>query len=139
MDTNPIAEEAENIVNEAVLALITPWVGECLACYVARQLNQFGCDSTHRFALYYRDMCAPGATALLDRLAAMGACCCDCEMLLNAYEIAERFWKPGTWLPGTDGGGEWREPEPPEKDPPCWGVRRGSTKPCTIWERIVRG
>lgn len=120
------------------MALVIPRVGECLACYVARQLNLFGCDSTHRFILLYRDQRASRASTLLERLSAMGAYC-DCETFLNAYELAERFWKPGAWLPGADGGEEWWDPEPPEHDPPCEGVRRGSTKPCTIWERIVRG
>lgn len=97
MDTNPIAEEAENIVNEAVTALVTPWVGECLVCYVARQINQFGCDSTHRSILLYRDHRAPRSMALLERLSAMGAYS-DCETFLNAYELAGRFWKPGAGL-----------------------------------------
>ena len=52
-------------------------------------------DTRTRFdeeAEIYRDRTAPRATALLDRLSGMGACCCDCEMFLNAFALTHRPW-----------------------------------------------
>jgi hypothetical protein len=56
-------------------------------------------------------MRAPRATALVDRLAWRGGCCCDCEIILNVY----------TDYPATD------------RILPCAGVSRaGSTQPCQL-------
>lgn len=119
MNTQSIADDAEQIVQDTVTALLIPITGECLACYVLRQLNTFGCDGTHRLARTFRDLTAPRATALEDRLASMGACCCDCELFMNAYQPAQ--------LEGAL-----------RSQPPCHGVRRGSTQPCINWARIRR-
>lgn len=138
MDPTSITEQAERILHDAASTLITPTAGECLACFVARQLDEFGCDNTHRFAAHYRDSVAPRATALLARLSAMGACCCDCEMFMNTYQPATRFWTQAHESADSDDCDEWADPEPPDTMPPCATTRRGSTKPCANWERIFR-
>ncbi|WP_157486903.1 DUF2695 domain-containing protein [Leucobacter salsicius] len=119
MNTTSIADVAEQIVQDTVSAMVQPNAGECLACYVLRQLNTFGCDGSHRFSRAFRDLTAPRATSLEVRLASMGACCCDCEIYMNAYESAQRDWES-------------------RPQPPCCGVRLGSTQPCGNWVRIRR-
>lgn len=138
MEPELITERAEQIVRDAAEAFRNPGPGECLACFTARQLDAFGCDGTHRFAVHFRDRTAPRATALLRRLAAMGACCCDCEMFMNAYEPAARLWTPGrrTSREDEDGVEEWEDPQPPSTLPACSTVPRGSTAPCDNWNRI---
>src|SRR3954463_9858356 len=82
------------IVNE-VESYLRNWVAEvsklrdkeCLCCYVARLLDEFPCDGSHRHAIRYRDAMAPHATALTKRLRDVGACCCDCELFLNGYQL----------------------------------------------------
>lgn len=139
MDIQPILQTAHNILRDAESDLLTPDAGECLACFVARQLEEFGCNGTHRFAILYRDRTAPRATALLKRLSHMGACCCDCEIFLNAYGLSHRFVTPGYWYNDSAGSEEWEDPEWPEVLPKCHRVRRGSTQPCEVWERCYRG
>lgn len=134
MDRELIENEAEQILLESSHALLTPKPGECLVCYVDRQVAEFGCDNTHRFAAAYRDLAAPRATALLRRLAALGACCCDCEMFMNAFHPASRLWTGGYWQPGSDGYDTWVDAEPPARMPSCTGVRRGSVQPCANWD-----
>lgn len=147
MNTKSIADVAEQIVLDTVSAMTMPHAGECLACYVDRQLSSFGCDGTHRFAQKFRDTTAPRATALEYRLADMGACCCDCEIFLNAYRPTYQVWiayrsvvlragRGGSTanLPDVDEAQDW-ETGP---RPPCLGVRRGSTQPCAVWERNRR-
>jgi hypothetical protein len=117
MTTVPeIVAEAETYVRVLADEVTRPLAGECLCCYVARQLGEFDCDGTHRHAERYRDAVAPRATALVDRLRSVGACCCDCELFLNGY------WP-------THGA---------EPLPACAGVRRGSVRPCSKWERLRR-
>ena len=119
----PIVAEAEAFVRDLSEQLLEPWPGECLCCYLARELMTVGCDGTHRHTLRFRDTTAPRATGLVPRLAELGACCCDCEVLINAYELAV----------------------PPRGDedgylelPPCRLVRGGSTQPCANWMRMRR-
>src|SRR3954464_4789015 len=87
-----IAAEAEGFVRGLANELTRPHDHECLCCYVARMLDQFPCDGSHRHALRFRDLTAPRATALLDRLSQVGGCCCGCELFLNGY-------RPRTWSP----------------------------------------
>jgi hypothetical protein len=104
------ADAAERELAELSQRLTEPGKRECLRCYLMRMLNAFGCDNTHRWAARWRDLRAPRATALLDRLADCGGFC-DCEVLFNVY--------PG--YPETD------------RILPCAGVSRaGSTQPCTL-------
>ena len=124
----PIAREAEALVRQLADDLTRPHEHECLCCYVARMLDQFPCDGSHRHAERYRDAAAPRATALLDRLSRVGACCCDCELFLNGY-------LPRILVESRD-----LELELDYADlPACSGVRRGSIRPCSNWVRLRRG
>jgi hypothetical protein len=103
--------------------LTTPRSTECVFCYVDRMLEEFGCDNTLRWAVQWRGMRAPRATALEARLAQRGGYC-DCEIFLNG-------WTPSAGAVGYDEESDewrWREPRPP-----CQGARRGSSQPCVLW------
>ncbi|WP_209373495.1 DUF2695 domain-containing protein [Brevibacterium renqingii] len=151
MDKNTLDSDVRTIIDGASARLLAPRPGECLVCYVFRQLGEFGCNGTHRFAEGYRDRTAPRATALLERLGSMGACCCDCEMFLNAFTLAHKPWitsMPFGELIGTrfdrdeavDLRGAFGIDEPPSSTVYlcCRLVRRGSTQPCGNWSRIRR-
>ncbi len=135
--TPPIVGEAESLVRSLATDLTEVRRGECLSCYLDRQLATFGCAG-HTHALRYRDTVAPRATALLDRLGDLGACCCDCELFLNGYQLHRRFWTPEREVE-QDGFTVLIEAEEPDEAPPCAGVRRGSVRPCSNWVRIRRG
>lgn len=123
----PIVEQAEEFLRELATELVAPRPGECLSCYVARMLDDMPCDGSHRHALRYRDAVAPRATALVERLRQVGACCCDCELFLNGYELRAAFFPDG-------------DPDAVlDELPTCSGVRRGSIRPCCNWVRIRRG
>ena len=151
MDKNTIDNDVRTIIDEETARVFAPRPGECLACYVFRQLGEFGCNGTHRFAEGFRDRTAPRATALLARLSSMGACCCDCEMFLNAFTFAAKPWitsMPFGEVIGTPFASEeaidMRErfgiDEPPSTKLYlcCRLVRRGSTQACGNWARIRR-
>lgn len=151
----PITTEAETFVRSLLDDWLAPHPHECLACYLDRAVDAFGCGGDLRLAQHYRDLLAPRATALEQRLEAGGGYC-DCEVLMNAVEPARRLWEsPPRMLPvaptATDDDGDdealgedvdWcddeyddaPELEPPLTMPPCTGVRRGSTQPCDNWE-----
>lgn len=101
-------------------ALATPLPVECVACYVWRMLDEFGCNATLRWARRWRDARAPRATALEHRLARRGGFC-DCELFLNVWVSSAS--------PMVEASG--RRYEPPRG--PCRGVRRGSSQPCHLW------
>lgn len=67
-----------------------PLPGECVVCFVHRQLGEFGCDDTHRFAERFREQTAPRATALIPRLRGMGAEHCDCQLFREVFTFAPR-------------------------------------------------
>ena len=126
---------AETMVEqlEAELRLLAdtatrPRPAECLACFVARMLDEFGCDSTLRWAQRFRDARSPTATGLERRLGSMGGFC-DCEIFLNGLQLARHVLVRDVH---TD------ELEPPEELPDCAGVRRTSTRWCANWERQGR-
>jgi hypothetical protein len=130
----PIVDEAEGFLRQLAGELTRPRENECLCCYVARLLDEFPCDGSHRHAFRYRDTMAPRATALAARLRQLGACCCDCELFLNGYEL--RSSSP-----------DYADNELVDDDdaacgvdalPRCEGVRRGSVQPCRNWVRIRR-
>lgn len=139
MDTENVFDTVQEILRDARAELVDPHDGECLLCFVARQLDEYGCNGTHRFAEHYRDRNAPRATALIGRLSRMGACCCDCEVFLNAYGLSERYLTPGYWTTDAQGWDEYVEPQGPASPPPCEGARRGSTQPCGVWQRRYHG
>jgi hypothetical protein len=124
-----IVEKTEEFLRELAADLVQPRPGECLNCYIARMLDDMPCDGSHRHALRYRDALAPRATALLERLSQVGACCCDCELFANGYQLRADFFA---------------DADPDDSDvvldelPPCAGVRRGSVRPCRNWVRIYR-
>ena len=105
-----------------------PHPRECFVCFVDRMVMAHGCSNRLQWLRLWRGRAAPRATALERRLAAKGACCCDCEILLNAYvrrADAERLRFR-----------DWEEDplaRPREPPPPCLGVGRGSAKPCGLW------
>lgn len=135
MDVERIAAESIEIVRDAALRILRPQPGECLLCFVYRHIGEFGCNSTHRFTLHYRDHMAPRATALLNRLASIGARCCECEIFFNAFEPADYLWTPERWVEDPAGQEYFEEARVVLPLPPCTGVRRGSTQPCANWQR----
>jgi hypothetical protein len=98
---------------------------------------EFGCDNQLRWAGRFRDLQAPRATGLEARLGRVGGFC-DCEIFLNGFELAPELWvRPE---PVEDDGIVFQgDPHHPEPLPPCRGVRRGSTRGCTLWVRLRRG
>ncbi|MGY2875385.1 hypothetical protein ACVW00_002575 [Marmoricola sp. URHA0025 HA25] len=113
-----IDQEAEAIVRALADRATAPRPRECLACFVARMLEEFGCDCTLRFARHYRDVRAPRASGLERRLGSMGGFC-DCEIFLNGLQRADLS----------------REEDPAPPPPPCRGAQRGSTQACGLWMR----
>lgn len=113
----------ERELHEASRELTEPRAGECLPCYVYRQL-EFGCHGL-RWAARYRDLRAPRATALERNLMSKGAGC-DCEIFYNAYTYREAHL-----VEDPETGDRDFPTEPPE----CLGVGRGSTQPCGLWTR----
>lgn len=136
----PAVQDAERILADASQALLQPDHGECLLCYVHRMLLDFGCNTRLRFATRYRDVRAPRATALERRLARLGGFC-DCEILLNGYELRLEHHDSDPWSALVDEFTETAdladdpaETEQPSPGPlPCTGVRAGSTQPCSLW------
>ena len=122
-----IVDEAETLVRQLAEHFTQARGDECLCCYVWRMLDDFPCDGSHRHAYRYRDLRAPRATALRERLSRVGACCCDCEIFMNGYTLRagqDLLEQVDTGLATL---------------PPCQGVRRGSVQPCRNWARIRRG
>ncbi len=101
--------------------LTQPQPRECLHCYVYRML-EFGCTGL-RWATRYRDLKAPRATALSERLMSKGAGC-DCEIFMNGWSLQRTYQ---VWDPETE------EYDYPDELPACKGVRAGSIQPCGIW------
>ncbi len=132
MSDSGTVSEVERFVRDLADDLTHPRAQECLACFVARMLNEFGCDETLRFARRYRDVAAPSATALERRLGDKGGFC-DCEIFLNGYALDRSFWTPEREVESETGCAEIIDAEPPPTTPPCAGVRRGSSRPCTNW------
>jgi hypothetical protein len=139
----PVIDEAETLVRDLAAELTSVHDGECLCCYVARQLSEYPCDHTHRHAIRYRDAKAPRATGLLERLSRVGACCCDCELFLNAYEPDPRLDAAESdryagYVAAVVVAAPWVSLLP-DRPVACAGVRRGSVRPCGNWVRLRRG
>ena len=129
MSENAVVDEVEEFLRGRSRELTTPRPGECLACFVARMLRSFGCDTTLRWAQEFRDQRAPKATALERRLEDMGGFC-DCEIFLNGISMVDRLLATN---PATGEPERW-----PQQLPSCEGVRLGSTRWCGVWERVRR-
>ena len=111
---------AEGALREVLRELTDPLPRECLFCYVYRML-EFGCPPDRlTWARRWRDLRAPRATNLEQRLGARGGFC-DCEIFLNG-------WQPRDLVLDENGDDAY-----PAVMPPCPGVRRGSTQPCSLW------
>ena len=134
MDTESLVTETERELRILSTALTDPHDGECLLCYVNRML-EYGCTGL-RWAVRYRDLRAPRATALERRLGRRGGYC-DCEIFLNGYEPAHELWTPEREY-DEDGVTCIDDAEWPEQLPACRGVRAGSTQGCTLWVRQRR-
>lgn len=132
-----ISFETESFLRPLSDEMVRPQHTECLPCFINRMLDQFGCDTTLRFALWYRDARAPRATALSRTLGDAGGYC-DCEILMNATQPAAQLWTKRRWIEDADGYEEYIEPEPPATMPSCEGVRGGSVQPCALWSRYAR-
>ncbi len=111
MDT-PLDEHAELLVRDIARRWLQPQPRECLACYVWRMLEEFGCAGTLRFAAGFRDARMPRARALERRLQNAGGFC-DCEVLHNAVREAVTF--------------------PDDARPVCRGVTPRTIQPCALW------
>ena len=69
MDDVAIDEQAVWLIRSMARRLTQPRAGECLVCYVARMLDEFGCDTTLRFA---RQLSRSGGSAGDQAGAALG-------------------------------------------------------------------
>ena len=138
--------EIEEFLRGRSVELVAIRPGECVICYAARMITEFGCDTTCRWAVRYRNQLAPRATALLNRLGRRGAFC-DCEIFMNGYTLISRLKVPEPLFPGLnaeelaaygyDDPADAYELVSPRVPPPCAGVRRGSVQPCSNWR--IRG
>ncbi|WP_182525964.1 DUF2695 domain-containing protein [Nocardioides dongkuii] len=120
-----IADQAERYLQDLAHPCAQPSARQCLVCFVARAVEQIGCDETLRWAQRFREVRSPTATGLEHRLAEVGAFC-DCEVLLNGYRLARHLLVRDL---ATD------ELEAPDELPDCAGVRSTSTRPCGHWRR----
>lgn len=133
MPESSIDTDVETWLRDVAADLTEPRPHECLLCFVRRMLEEFGCRTTLRFAVRYRDLRAPRAVGLERRLGDKGGFC-DCEIFMNGWSAARHLWTPEVAVE-RDGWTEvLEESEPPASMPDCTGVRRGSTQPCTLWE-----
>ena len=121
-------DQLESELRSMADARTRPGTTECLACYMARMLQSYGCDNTLRWAQRFRDLRSPRATGLEERLGRLGGFC-DCELFMNGIQLARHVLVRDL---ATD------ELEPPSEQPDCAGVRTTSTRWCTNWERLVR-
>ena len=123
-----IIDRVETDLRAHAEELTRPGEAECLACYVNRMVETFGCDTTLRWARRFRDLRSPGATGLERRLGNLGGFC-DCERFLNGISLAEHLMVRDV---DTD------ELESPAERPDCAGVRATSTRWCSNWQRLSR-
>ncbi|GAA1639553.1 DUF2695 domain-containing protein [Georgenia ruanii] len=103
-------------------SLTAPRLGECLMCFANRMVAEFGCDHTLRWSRRYQQLQAPQAYGLRRRLLSQGICC-DCDIFARGWDVTvatvvDRGTGQECWPPEVTG---------------CRRVRRGSTRPCTLW------
>lgn len=128
MNQEPVPT-AEEFVAELSRALTAPAPRECVFCYSARMIGQFGCDTTLRWALRWRDLRVPTATGLQRRLESRGGFC-DCEIFMNGWTVRDDLLV----LDPVTG-----DLDVPPGDPVCEGVSAGSSRGCRTWVPIGRG
>lgn len=134
MNTDSLISDTERELRTLSTELTDPHEGECLLCYVYRMLEH-GCTGL-RWARRYRDLRAPRATALEHRLGQKGGYC-DCEIFLNAYDLAPTYLVPAAEHV-EDGVAYLTDPSYPDPMPQCRGARRGSTQGCALWVQQPR-
>ena len=97
MDTESLVTDTERELRILSTALTEPHERECLLCYVHRML-EYGCTGL-RWAVRYRDLRAPRATAMERRLGEKGGYC-DCEIFLNGYRAGAGAVDPAAGVRG---------------------------------------
>ena len=127
MSETSVAAEAEHYL--AAVMEREPQVRECLVCFVARMVEEFGCDSSLLWTRRFRDLRSPAATAV-ERRYGEQLVICDCLVLHKAHRPTRELMVRDVH---TD------ELDRPDRMPPCSGVRRTSTRACANWERMVPG
>src|SRR5258708_17723266 len=65
--------------------LTAPGERECLRCYLLRMISEFGCDGSHRWTVRWRDLRAPRARGLVQRMQRRGGCWCDSEVVFDLF------------------------------------------------------
>jgi len=106
-----MADAVEAELAELSRQLTEPRERECLRCFLLRMISEFGCDGTHRWTVRWRDLRAPRARDLVQRVQRRGGCCCDCEVIFNVFP-------------------DYRDSD---EILPCAGVlRAGSAAPCAL-------
>jgi hypothetical protein len=108
-------------------ALTMPLPGECVFCFIDRMLDEFGCDTSLRWARRWRNLRVPRATGLERRLGARGGYC-DCEIFLNGWDL-----RPELQVPDENGELQWPRPRPD-----CARVGPSSSQPCGKWVPQLR-
>jgi hypothetical protein len=106
-----VTEALEAELTELSRHWTEPGERECLRCFLMRMIRDFGCNGTHRWAVRWRDLRAPRARGLVQRMQRGGDCCWDCEVIFNVFR-------------GSPDSGDLL---------PCAGVTRaGSAVPCDL-------
>ena len=64
--------------------------GECLYCYLTRQLGDFGCHGSHEATRRWCEAQPFSTRWVVGFVQRNGGCCCDCEVLLNVLRDDRR-------------------------------------------------
>lgn len=121
-----VVRDAEEYLQRVAQEVLVPHPQECVLCYVARMVEEHGCDSTLRWVGRFRELRSPLATGLEERMRSVGGFC-DCEVFGNGWGLAREHLVRDL---------DSDELEVPERLPTCAGVgRMDSTKPCRMWVR----
>src|SRR5258706_12953794 len=67
-----VADVVEAELAELSQRLTEPGERECLRCYLLRMISEFGCDGSHRWTVRWRDLRAPRARGLVQRMQRRG-------------------------------------------------------------------
>src|SRR5258708_38391064 len=67
-----VADLVETELAELSQRLTEPGERECLRCYLLRMISEFGCDGSHRWTVRWRDLRAPRARGLVQRMQRRG-------------------------------------------------------------------
>lgn len=106
--------------------VLDPQEGECVLCFVARAVEELGCDGTLRWAERFVVVRVPPATGVVRRLR-QGAGECDCTVVGRGHTLVREQLVRDVHSD---------ELMLPERMPPCAGVRHTSARPCRHWRRV---